>query len=103
MRHGRLRWFEHLDRKSVDDWVTVCREVEVAGVRCRGRNRKTWKECVDNNIEVSRTKLAFLAQTPFSPRWMGLGLCFRARWIGGVKAHLFCIGPFALTSLVFEI
>ena len=46
VRHGGLRWFGHLDRKSVDDWVTVCRKVEVAGVRCRGRNRKTWKECV---------------------------------------------------------
>ena len=25
------------------------------------------------------------------------------RWIGGVESHLFCIGLFALTSLVFEL
>ena len=25
-----------------------CRNVVVAGVRCKGRNRKTWKECVDD-------------------------------------------------------
>ena len=23
MRHGRLRWFGHLECKSVDDWVSV--------------------------------------------------------------------------------
>ena len=52
MRRGRLRWFGHLERRSVEDWVSVCRKVEVAGVRCKGRNRKTWKECVDKDIEV---------------------------------------------------
>ena len=34
------------------DWVSACRNVEVAGVRCRGRNGKTWRECVDNDMEV---------------------------------------------------
>ena len=32
VRHGRLRWFGHLKHKSVDDWVSACRKVEVAGV-----------------------------------------------------------------------
>ena len=27
----RLRWFGHLERRSVDDWVSACRKVEVAG------------------------------------------------------------------------
>ena len=31
VRHGRLRWFGHLERRSVDDWVSACRKVEVAG------------------------------------------------------------------------
>ena len=44
VRHGRLRWFGHLERRSVDDWVLAYRKVEVAGVRCKGRNKKTWKE-----------------------------------------------------------
>ena len=41
------RWFGHLDHRSVDDWVSACKKMEVAGARCKGRNRKTWKECVD--------------------------------------------------------
>ena len=51
VRHDRLRWFGHLERRSVDDWVWACRKVEVAGVRCQGRNRKTWKECVDMDMK----------------------------------------------------
>ena len=41
VRHGRLRWFGHLERRSVDDWVSACRKLEVAGARCKGRKRKT--------------------------------------------------------------
>ena len=36
MRRGRLRWIGHLERKSVDDWVSACREIEVAGRDVRG-------------------------------------------------------------------
>ena len=49
VRRGRLRWFGHLERRSVDDWVSACRKVEVAGARCKRRNRKTWRECVDRH------------------------------------------------------
>ena len=52
VRRGRLRWFGHLERRSVDDWVSGCRKVEVAGASFNGRNRKTWKECADKDIEV---------------------------------------------------
>ena len=34
VRRGRLRWFGHLERRSVDDWVSACRKVEVAGAIC---------------------------------------------------------------------
>ena len=27
VRHGRLRWFGHLECKNVDDWVWACRSV----------------------------------------------------------------------------
>ena len=37
VRRGRLRWFRHLERKSVDDWVSACRRVKVAEARCKGR------------------------------------------------------------------
>ena len=46
VRHGRLRWFGHLESKSWDDWVLACRNVEVVGEKSRGWGRKTWRECV---------------------------------------------------------
>ena len=30
-----------MERLSGDDWVSACRDVVVAGVRCLGRGRKT--------------------------------------------------------------
>ena len=50
VRQGRLRWFGHVEHKSGDDWVSACRNVVVAGVRCTGRGRKTWRECVKDDI-----------------------------------------------------
>ena len=32
--------------------MSACRKVEVEGVRCRGRNRKTWNKCVENDMKV---------------------------------------------------
>ena len=46
VRRGRLRWFGHVERKNGDDWVSACRNVVVAGVRCVGRGRKTWRKNV---------------------------------------------------------
>ena len=31
VRSGRLRWFVHLERKNVDDWVSICRNVNLHG------------------------------------------------------------------------
>ena len=39
MRRGRLRWFGHVERKKVNDWVSACWSFEVAGSRGRGRPR----------------------------------------------------------------
>ena len=36
VRWGRLRWFGYVERKSEEDWVSACRNVMVAGVRCSG-------------------------------------------------------------------
>ena len=36
----------------MDDWVSACRKVEVAVVRCEGRNRKTWNECVEDDVKA---------------------------------------------------
>ena len=32
--------------------VSACRNVVVAGVRWSGRGRKTWRECVKDDMEV---------------------------------------------------
>ena len=50
VRHGRLKWIGHLEHRSVNDWVSACRKVEVAGARCKGRKRKTWYECVEDEV-----------------------------------------------------
>ena len=51
VRHGRLRWFGHVEHKSGNDWVLACRNVVVAGVRCAGRGKKTWRGCVKNDMD----------------------------------------------------
>jgi len=41
---NRLRWFGHVERKDVEDWVSRCRKLEVVGNRgrvLRGRPRKS--------------------------------------------------------------
>ena len=43
VRYGKLRWFGRLEHKSGDEWVSSCRDMEVAEVECVGR--KTWGVC----------------------------------------------------------
>ena len=50
VKSSRVRWFGHVERKIGDDWVSACRNVVVAGVRCAGRGRKTWRECVRDDM-----------------------------------------------------
>ena len=45
-------WFGHVERKDSDDWVSACRSFEVMGMRSRGRCRKTWDECVKEDMAV---------------------------------------------------
>ena len=51
MRRGRLRWFGHVERKQVDDWVSACRNLEVVGSRDRGRPRMTWRVRLDGDMK----------------------------------------------------
>ena len=71
MRRGRLRWFGHVERKREDDWVWVsaCRHVVLAGVRGVGRGRKTWYECVKEDMK----ELGLHAEwAVFRDMWRGL-------------------------------
>ena len=52
MRYGRLRWFGHLEHKSGYDWVSFFRNVEVAEVKCFCKGRKTWRECVNDDMKL---------------------------------------------------
>ena len=51
MRPGRSRWFEHVERKEVDDWVSACSNLEVAGSRVRDRPRMTWRARLDGDMK----------------------------------------------------
>ncbi len=52
VRRGRLRLFGHLKRKGRDDWVSDCRSFEVAGPKSKGRHKKTWDECVRQDLHT---------------------------------------------------
>ena len=75
VRRGRLRWFGHVERKSGDDWVSACRNVVVAGVRRAGRDRKTWRECVKDDLE---------AELGVHSEWV----VFRDMWISLISREL---------------
>ena len=47
---SRLRWFGHVERKDDNDWVNRCITWEVEGIRQRGRPKKTWWDCVKNDM-----------------------------------------------------
>ena len=40
-----------MEHKSGDYWVPAYRNVVMAGVRCAGRGRKTWRECVKDDMD----------------------------------------------------
>ena len=42
-----LLWFGHVERKEVDNWVSACRNLQVAGSSGRGRPRLTWRARLD--------------------------------------------------------
>jgi hypothetical protein len=51
VRRGRLLWFGHVERESRDDWVKMCRDLVAKGTRRKGRGRKTWQECVNEDMK----------------------------------------------------
>jgi len=44
-----------LAAKDARDWVSKCRDLAVDGQRCRGRRKKTWMQCVEDDMR--RVKL----------------------------------------------
>jgi len=50
IKKSRLRWFGDVERKD-NDWVKRCITWEVDGIRQRGCPKKTWWDCVKNDME----------------------------------------------------
>ena len=48
---SRFRWFGHVERKDDNDWVKRCITWEVERIRQRLRPKKTWWDCVKNDME----------------------------------------------------
>src|SRR5580692_12189401 len=46
---GRLGWYDHVESMPKEKWVSKCRELEVEGDKGRGRDKKTWKQCVEED------------------------------------------------------
>ena len=46
LRYNRLRWFGHVGRN--DGCINSITEFEVVGQRGRGRQKKTWKDMINN-------------------------------------------------------
>jgi hypothetical protein len=47
-------WFGYVARKDADDWESACRNMAVSGES--GRGRKTWKECVADDMRQLRLR-----------------------------------------------
>ena len=56
MRHGRLKWFGHVEQQEMDDWVNACRNLEAAGSRGRDRPRMTWRVRLDGDMKDVRLR-----------------------------------------------
>ena len=52
LRAKRLRWFGHIKRSQADGALDRAMSVEVDGRRPRGRPRKTWRKCVDEDLAM---------------------------------------------------
>ena len=50
VKQGRLRWFGHVERKEKGDWVSDCRDLKVGERGGRGRRKKSWDECAENDM-----------------------------------------------------
>ena len=54
IRRSRMAWFGHVYRRQdLDNPLTKIKNVVAPGNRPRGRPRKTWKECVNQDIRAA--------------------------------------------------
>ena len=54
IRRSRMAWFGHVYRRQdLDNPLTKIKNVVAPGNRPRGRPRKTWKECVNQDMRAA--------------------------------------------------
>ena len=46
-----LDWFGHVERKGGQQWVKKCMDFKMNGSVGRGRPRKSWLECVNDDMK----------------------------------------------------
>ena len=51
VRRSRLIWFGHVIRKDDQQWLRKCMDFKVDGSAGRGRPRKSWLECVNDDMK----------------------------------------------------
>jgi len=51
IKKSRLPWFRHVERKDNNDWIKRCITWKAEGIRQTGRPKKTWWDCVKNDME----------------------------------------------------
>ena len=51
VRRSKLRWFGHVVRKNDQQWVKKCIDSKVDGSAGRSRPRKSWLECVNDDMK----------------------------------------------------
>ena len=57
LRRSRLRWYGHVKRREDDHILRRALVMDVDGVRPRGRPRKVWRRCVEENMREMNINL----------------------------------------------
>ena len=69
MRCGRLRWFEHVQRRDADNVTRIVINLAIPGTRRRGRPKKTWpQQLKDDMTAVGVTQDMTLDRTEWRRR-----------------------------------
>ena len=53
IRKKRMAWFGHVYRRDVDDPLCKVKDIEAPGRRPRGRPKKTWSDCVREDLAAA--------------------------------------------------
>ena len=75
VRRSRLRWFGHVIRKDDQLWVRKCMDFKVDSNVGSGRPRKSWLECVNDDMK----------RFVWKKRWHTIGLCGSRLFMGMSK------------------